>query len=248
MSKLNIIISITIIGILLFSLLATAATLTGSIYNSKLELEQDVLIEINTTPQQKYLSKEGTYSFELPKGSYVLTAKHEEYATTEEVDIVSEEGEYLFDIFLLPDFMEEDELWNEAREELSVDSEETVSWSIKSIISYLLAGIIFVYALYRIIVARKKYGSLWKFRKRIKEEQNKSIEQHKEELAKEPGYLENALEIIKKHEGRITQKELRKEMLYLSEAKISLIVTELEHKKKVEKIKKGRGNVILLKK
>lgn len=248
MSKLNIIIFITLMGVLLFSLLATATTLTGSIYNSKLELEQDVLVEINTTPQQKYLSKDGTYSFELPKGSYVLTAKHEEYATTEEVEIVYGEGEYLFDIFLLPDFMEEDELWQEAGEELSIDSEETVSWNIKSIISYLLAGIIFIYAFYRIIAARKKYGSLWKFRKRIKEEQNKSIEQHKEELAKEPGYLENALEIIKKHEGRITQKELRKEMLYLSEAKISLIVTELEHKGKVEKIKKGRGNVVILKK
>ena len=42
-------------------------------------------------------------------------------------------------------------------------------------------------------------------------------------------------------------KELRKEMLYLSEAKVSLIVTELEHKGLVEKIKKGRGNVLILK-
>jgi len=39
---------------------------------------------------------------------------------------------------------------------------------------------------------------------------------------------------------------LRKEMLYLSEAKISLILTELEHKGKIEKIKKGRGNVIVV--
>ena len=97
----------------------------------------------------------------------------------------------------------------------------------------------------RIIYARKKYGSLWAFRKRIKQESHKTLEQHKEELAKEPGYLDQALEIIKKHDGRITQKELRQEMMYLSEAKVSLIVTELEHKGKVEKIKKGRGNVII---
>src|SRR3989344_2647515 len=51
----------------------------------------------------------------------------------------------------------------------------------------------------------------------------------------------------KKHDGRINQKELRKEMLYLSEAKVSLIVTELEHKGMIEKIKKGRGNVLILK-
>jgi uncharacterized membrane protein len=36
-------------------------------------------------------------------------------------------------------------------------------------------------------------------------------------------------------------------MLPLSEAKISLIVTELEHTNKVVKVKKGRGNVILVK-
>jgi uncharacterized membrane protein len=55
------------------------------------------------------------------------------------------------------------------------------------------------------------------------------------------------LEKIKKNNGRITQKELRKEFP-LSEAKISLAITELEHKNKVEKIKRGRTNVIILKK
>ena len=35
--------------------------------------------------------------------------------------------------------------------------------------------------------------------------------------------------------------------LNLSEAKVSLIITELEAKQKVEKIKKGRANVIILK-
>ena len=36
-------------------------------------------------------------------------------------------------------------------------------------------------------------------------------------------------------------------MMDLSESKISLILTELEHKGKIEKVKRGRGNVILLK-
>ena len=54
------------------------------------------------------------------------------------------------------------------------------------------------------------------------------------------------LAIIKRHGGRATQKELRRE-LPLSEAKISLLLTELEHRKKIEKIKKGRGNVVVLK-
>ena len=57
---------------------------------------------------------------------------------------------------------------------------------------------------------------------------------------------EKVLEIMANNDGRISQKELRKELLPLSEAKVSLIITELEHLGKIEKIKKGRGNVLIL--
>jgi len=235
------------LSVLLFLLLilplASAATLKGSVYDDNLDLAQDVLIEINTVPQQKFLAKTGSYSFDLPVGKYTLTAKNDRYVVTEEVEVLSASGEYILDLFLLPDFAEEDELWQETQQELPLETEEktTPLWA------KIVAGIIFAALLGRIIYARKKYGSLWTFRKKIKAESQKTLEQHKEELAQEPGYLDQALEIIKKHDGRINQKELRKEMMYLSEAKVSLIVTELEHKGKVEKIKKGRGNVLILK-
>ncbi|MEW5896285.1 MAG: hypothetical protein AB1668_01205 [Nanoarchaeota archaeon] len=238
---------------------ASATILKGNIYDSKLELESNVLVGVNTTPQQKYLSKDGTYLFELPPGRYVLTAESSEYQVKEEINVVSEQGAFIYDLFLLPDFAEEDELWEETEREESVLPQGVFLGTFSAIsgfyselstrekLSYLIAGLIFIYAIYRIIAARKKYGPLNLFRKRMKEEQGKSIEQHREEILKEPGYLDKALEIIRKHEGRITQKELRREMLYLSEAKISLILTELEHKGWIEKIKKGRGNVIILK-
>jgi uncharacterized membrane protein len=229
--------------LLLIIPLASAATLKGSIYDENLELGKDVLVEVNTIPQQKYLAKSGSYSFELPVGKYTLTAKNNQYVITENIEILSPSGEYVLDLFLLPDFVEEDELWQETQQELPIGTEENVVpwWS------WMIAGIIFAALLGRIIYTRKKYGSLSLFRKKIKAESKKTVEQHKEELAQEPGYLEQALEIIKKHDGRINQKELRKEMTYLSEAKVSLIVTELEHQGKVEKIKKGRGNVVILK-
>lgn len=232
---------ITILGLVLLSSLASAATLKGSVYNSNLELESNVLMIVDSTPQQKYLAKEGIYSFELPIGEYSLTAKSKQYIVIEEVEIISGEGEYLLDVFLLPNFLEEDELWKET-ENIVVDDGSKVSvWS------YLIAVLIVIYGVTRIIRARKKYGPLNVFRKKMKQESQKTVEQHREELAQEPGYLDNVIEIIKKHDGRISQKELRKEMLYLSEGKISLIITELEHKEKIEKIKKGRGNVIILK-
>ena len=59
--------------------------------------------------------------------------------------------------------------------------------------------------------------------------------------------LAQLIKIIKKEGGRTTQKDIRKE-LPLSEAKVSLMITELEEKGIVKKIKKGRGNIILLQK
>ena len=58
--------------------------------------------------------------------------------------------------------------------------------------------------------------------------------------------LDDLVAIVKKLGGRTTQKELRKEVPY-SEAKVSLMLTELEHKGVVEKIKRGRANIIILK-
>ncbi|MBR9690675.1 winged helix-turn-helix transcriptional regulator, partial [Candidatus Woesearchaeota archaeon] len=62
---------------------------------------------------------------------------------------------------------------------------------------------------------------------------------------KEDKDLEKIILIIKKHGKRITQKELRKE-IPLSEAKISLMISELEDEGKIKRIKKGRGNIIVL--
>ncbi|PIN73989.1 hypothetical protein COV20_02650 [Candidatus Woesearchaeota archaeon CG10_big_fil_rev_8_21_14_0_10_45_16] len=222
--------------------LASAATLQGAVYNDNLEVEKDVLLEIDTTPAQKLLSKDGNYAFELLPGTYTLEARKGLITVTEKV-LIQQEGTFKLDLFLLPDFTDEDELWAETDEDLLAGVEEESS----NIWSYIIAGLFLAFAVWRIVAARKRYGSLGKFRKKMKIEQSKTIEEHKEDLAQEPGYVEKALEIIKKHDGRISQKELRKEMAYLSEAKVSLIITELEHKSLVEKVKKGRGNVILLK-
>ena len=224
----------------------SAATISGSIYNSNLLLERDVLMEINSIPPQKMLVKDGTYSFTLPPGKYLLSAQKEEIIVSEEITIVKE-GAFILDLFLIPGLEDEEQLWQETEDELLTNEESTVGeLNFKKIISYILLGLIFLIALIRIIINRRKYGSLRFFRKKIREEQHKKIEQHRQEL-ENSNYTEKALQIIQKHEGRITQKLLRKEMLYLSEAKISLILTELEHQGKIEKIKKGRGNVILLK-
>ena len=53
--------------------------------------------------------------------------------------------------------------------------------------------------------------------------------------------------MLKNCGGRLTQKELREKMPEYGEAKISLMVAELEEMGLVKKFKKGRGNIIVLK-
>jgi uncharacterized membrane protein len=60
-----------------------------------------------------------------------------------------------------------------------------------------------------------------------------------------PEDLEEIYNFIKKQK-RTTQKELRKQFP-LSEAKISLMVSDLEQRNLIKKIKKGRGNIIIIK-
>ena len=58
--------------------------------------------------------------------------------------------------------------------------------------------------------------------------------------------LQELVKLIKKLGSRTTQKELVKQT-GLSEAKISLMLTELEDLGKIKRIKKGRTNVVVLK-
>ncbi|MBR9683704.1 hypothetical protein GOV03_04155 [Candidatus Woesearchaeota archaeon] len=227
-----------IIYVLLVLLLVNSvwgATLHGEIYDLDLDKVTDVLVEINTVPKQQSLSKTGAYSFEVPAGDYILKARKGFLVAEEEIKVVGE-GEFIYDLFLFPSFEEEDDFLTELG--VIEIEEEKKGFAKYPMGSYLIALGILLIAMGRIVLARKKYG---KSRKRKNKE-----EKVEEELTDGEDYLEKALELIRK-EGRISQKELRKEMMYLSEAKISLILTELEHKGKIEKVKKGRGNVVILK-
>ena len=61
-------------------------------------------------------------------------------------------------------------------------------------------------------------------------------------------YAKQVLDLLKKRGNRLTQKEIRGEITEIGEVKISLIIAELEAIGKVKIIKRGRGNIIILKK
>ena len=189
-------------------------------------------MEINTNPKQLIVAQNGTYSFNVPNGRYTLKAqivqKNTIIASVEENITISQDGSYVLDLILFPDIEEGiEDPGIDVNGNVVEDTDNKGNILLIGFIVLFVSGIIIGIAYY--IKTRKKEG--------IKEEPAET----------EEGDLEQVIKIIKQEGGRTTQKDIRKQ-IPLSEAKISLMIAELEHKGVVEKIKKGRGNIIILKK
>jgi len=207
-----------------------AATIHGTIYDEGLNVLENAVVEVDSTPKQRYVAKEGAYSFTLPEGSYIITTKYDGLVAKEEVKI-EKEGDYVLDLFLFPSFEEEEEIIDETggiviEDEYFEEEEDSNILLILGVVAFLGLAVLVFYSL-----------------KQKKPKIKAGIEDIKELEDETKKYLD----FIKKQGGRTTQKEIRKNFP-MSEAKISLIITELEHKGKIQKIKKGRSNVIILKK
>jgi len=226
--------------LLLFVNTAAAATIHGSVYNLYLDKQSDAIVTIDTLPKQTFVSKNGTYSFEVPIGDYDLKAEYykanELISSAEENVSITNEGDFVVDLILFPSFLEEEEYFNETELEINGELDESI-WDkllFGGFVALLIKAIIILVSVIVIIFIATKAL------KKVKKIEDKIELDDKKEL------IEQVIDFIKAKGGRTTQKDIRKEF-FSSEAKISLILTELEHKKKIEKIKKGRGNVIILK-
>ena len=227
---------------LLFVNIAYAATIYGDIYDISLDKVEGVIVEVNTLPKQQYVSKNGTYAFNVPVGDYVIKANYYldgvlESSAAERISVKAE-GTFRLDLILFPSFEEENQLFNETEFDIVPFEEKPIIWP------YILIS-----ALFFVLLIAFYY---WKKRKKGKKEKTKikeeKTEEKKEEIKEEKetiNDLNQIIKIIKEEGGRATQKEIRKK-IPLSEAKISLMIAELEHEGKVKKIKKGRGNIIIL--
>ncbi len=202
--------------LLFYTPFASGATLHGSVYDLDFDIVDSAVVEIDSKPMQSMISRDGSYSFELNVGDYILDAKYyigqELVASTQEEISIVKEGDYVIDLILFPTF------------DSSIGDDFDVDFSYRKSLWWIWTILIVsVFVLYII------------FKKRPK----KKIDEDDE--------LNGVLNFIKKQGGRTTQKEIRKN-LGLGEAKASLIITELEYKKIVHRIKKGRGNIIILNK
>lgn len=205
-----------------------AANIHGSIYDLSFLKASNSIVEINTVPNQRFLAINGSYSFDVPDGNYTLSAYLKEngevMAAFENISIENE-GNYVLDLFLYPSIDETDELY------LNMDFEiDEPEFEKKNYI-----GLPIILAILGLVVV---FSFIFLKKREIVESKAKTNETLSSDL-------DSIVKVLEKNNGRMTQKEIRKSFP-LSEAKISLMIAELEHLGKVRKIKQGRGNIIRL--
>ena len=222
---------------LLSASFVNAATIHGTIYDLSLKKVNNARIEINTSPKQFLVAQNGTYSFNVPNGFYTIKAqiaqKNTIIASVEENITIKQDGSYVLDLILFPDV-------EEGIEDIGIDVNGDIA-EIKN--NRISVGAIILFLIGIILIGLSYLKEYKKQNKDISQEEIKT--ERKEEYEYED--LNQIIKIIKQEGGRATQKDIRKQ-IPLSEAKISLMIAELEHKGVIEKIKKGRGNIIILKK
>lgn len=231
--------------LLLTPFLVSAATISGNIYDFSFELVENTIVEINTEPRQIMVATDGRYSFNVPIGSYIISATKGDLVAEDTIEII-QDGEFKFDIILLPDFEEEN--WvSDAIDEFVDDSglssfDSEFSRNRNEYIVYLVIGLLAILLNFVYIYRKKiKHKLLRFFRSR---ECTKTLVKNNISSSSDSD-IEAVLDFIKSEQGRTTQKEIRKN-IPLSEAKISLLLSELENEGKIKRFKRGRSNVVIL--
>lgn len=233
---------------------AEVATVHGAVYDwETFKLLENTIVEVNSTPPQSQLAKYGLYSFDLPMGIYILKASYYEngelVSYREETLNITDEGDYLLDMLLLPaypdsnlndsDFPKTTTVPNEAPLFQDQDSKSTIFLIVTG--SLLIAG-----AIVFLVLKKRQSSQNGDLKTSFYEADYSSSENTTDDGVSLPQDLQQVVRIIKANGGRITQRELRSKINY-SEAKVSLMVSDLENRGIIEKFKKGRGNIIVLK-
>jgi uncharacterized membrane protein len=269
---------------------STTATVHGATYAwDTLEPINDTVIDVNSTPPQSIVAKDGTYSFELAPGDYAITASYCQNNTliySKETTLKIEgEGDYVYDLLLYP--VSENRVTETISARMnSLNSANPIEQTITdtSATSYLQVALILFLLLgggYKLSSKRKKmkknrsqkgrfstsellakilskntvsgvkpeFGNIGKAVS-ITEPATETVDNSEIETAalKKPPIstdLREALDVIRGHKGRITQKDLRARLVY-SEVKVSLLLSELEKRGLIKKFKNGRENIVVL--
>lgn len=270
------------------------ATIHGATYAwDTLEPLNDTVISINSNPPQSIVAKNGTYSFELGPGDYIITARYYlngtliySKQTTLEIE---DEGSYVFDLLLYP--VSESQVTGTVEGKTDYDNDVSPTEEARtdsSTISYLPAVLMFLFLLGGGYKLSRKLGEIKGSRSEaekfnttgflakvlgksifsgvrresgstgeaasikgsvieqaVKTADNSEIETAALKELPLSEDLREILDIIRSHRGKITQKDLRRRLEY-SEVKVSILLSELEKRGLIKKLKHGRENIVVL--
>ncbi len=233
------------------------STVHGRIYDwSTFKVVNSSVVTVNTTPGQKLVSGDGNYSFTLPAGSYCIRAesgKGPGMICAEENITVPDTGNFTIDLLLFP--VTDLSTLHTLNDSLPADVPDAPpqgEWQ-----GLLIAGAALSMAILVVLASAVAYFT-YKGRKAIPAVPDASGEDAMgldamplkplSAAAKERVLRQDCVDVLKaieKSGGRMTQLDLRKAVPY-SEVRISLIVTDLEDAGLLRKVKKGRGNILIL--
>ncbi|MDD5337392.1 MAG: hypothetical protein PHS02_02815 [Candidatus ainarchaeum sp.] len=201
--------------------LAYPAYVQGEIYATDMQKMDRTVLRIEGGFSYQTVVEKNNYSVFLPNGTYEISASH-----------FDDNGELDF-------FVNETVV-------VGVQDQE-VDLVLKPIrqngMFYLLIGLALAGVIAYYLLARRKNANAGEpetAEMRINPEDEPKRAEKKMELDED---AEKVLDALERMEKRATQKEL-KEALGFSDAKLSLILTELEQMGHVKKFKRGRGNVV----
>jgi uncharacterized membrane protein len=247
------------IAMLFFSQSVWGATISGVVYDGlTLEPQENSILTINTSPIQTKVSKDGSYSFTVENGEYLLEAEYRENGVvTQRAQrnvSIAQDGTFTIDIILLPEIgnVPDDPLPGEEKEATIFDQiiAGPGGWLLLMLLVLAATG----YSIWNVHrntrratgrehATEKHEHSAEKNEEKEKEKMDEKMIEHEKEKLDE--YAEEVIEHMKRGGNRLTQKELRG-MMNIGEAKVSLVVSELEEEKIIKKIKRGRGNILVL--
>jgi uncharacterized membrane protein len=217
------------------------ATIHGTIYELwTFKPLENVMVRVysDSTIQQQIFATDGTYSLSLQSGSYTITAKYYKgnillYDTEENITLRENENT-TFDLIMFPTFDE-----NEIPENYQIPDIPQIGGAGSRGIWLTLAVVL---ALAGIGACTYYYLNILSKKKRVGAEK---AERSPVKIVGLSNDLKEVMDVIMKGGGRINQVDLRHNLPY-SEAKVSLMISDLEDRGLVRRIKKGRGNIIVL--
>ncbi len=219
-----------------------SAKIRGAIYDHELNPISKTVVTINSTPEQRRVSQYGGYHFIVSPGSYEIVATLTRNDITREIAreyiVIPSEGDYVKDLFLYDDF------------DMRSEFEETFFMRVTmwfneyyGFIILLFVGLLFIW------VAFNVYFRFFQVQKHHTQTEVGDTQDTISEIILEQTsddiIEKKILSLLADSQKPLRQKDIRKKFP-LSEAKISLVLRNMEEKGQIARLKKGRSNVISL--